>query len=371
MEATLIPAKNKLPTETMLVEAAPSSQRRLLPKQLLIDALLLCALAAFLILGVVNVGALLRYPSISLRYSAPLSGQAAYQARQYSIEHSGDETFWPVFWHETQARFESENNSADAVCIMYSGDAALVFSAQYLMGAAPGVTDGAGCAVSSALAWDLWGGFDVAGKTVEVGGETRTVRGVFEGGDLLALVSVRDEDTSQGFTAVELSGGPADSTRSDVESFSRASGLGSPGSILMGTPTSVAAILAALPLAILAVYGLGLLVARMRSRPAALRGFLLLAFLGFAFMLPGLLDKLPGWVIPTRWSDFSFWGSLARQVGNDLREYFTLSPSLRDVAYKMLLLKQLGLAFVSTCLALSFCFRWHIRYRALITVTVA
>ena len=324
-------------------------------KQMLVDALLWCALAVFLVLGVVNAGALRVYPHISLRYDKPVSGQAAYQARQYSIEHSEDDSFWPTFWHEAQAGFENEYNSTSASCILFSGDATLVWPAQYLIGVAPGVTDGVGCAVSASLAWELWGGVDVVGKSVEVDDETRIVRGVFEGENQLALLSIRDEDTSRSFTAVELSLGPDDPTRDDVRSFATSAGLGSPNNILIGTPVSLAFALAAVPIIIIAIYVLALCIARLKVRPAAMWGILLFAFIVFAFTLPGLLDMLPGWMIPTRWSDFSFWGGLTSQVGDNLREYLIVAPKLRDVEYKVLLLKQICIAFFSTGLALSVC----------------
>ena len=329
-------------------------------RRLLVSALLWLALTVLLVAGAMNAGALRQYPTVSLRYETPVSGQAAYRARQYAAKQTGEDVFWLTFWHQTEARFSGGYNNANAECIFYSGDAALVWPARYLYGAAPGVTDGTGCAVSSALAWKIWGSADVVGKTLEAGGEIRTVRGVFEGDDLLALLSVRDEDTGQSYTAVELSGGPASPGRGDVESFITASGLGTPDSILMGTPVFFAEIMAILPLLILACYGLALWIGRLRKRPAVQKGLLLFAALmAFALLLPGLLEFLPGWMIPTRWSDFSFWSSLGQQISDNLREYLTLTPGLRDVEYMILLLKQAGIAFLSACCALSVCFRWH------------
>jgi len=310
-----------------------------------------------LILGIVNANALREYPSVSLRYAAPFSGQAAYQARLYAIRQGEENAFWPTFWHEVGASFESEYVKVNAKSIFYSGDAAQVWPARYLSGTAPGVTDGVGCAVSTALAFALWGGSDVLGTAVEVDGKTRIVRGIFEGEDMVALLSVSDEDTSQPFSAVELSGGLEAPTRSDVASFAAASGLGAPTSVLLGSPAMLAQFLAILPLIVLFVYGLVLLAVWMRNHPAARRGVLLVAFLGFAVLLPGLLDLLPDHLIPTRWSDFSFWGGQMKQIGNDLREYLTATPKLRDLEYKILAFKQIGIAFLSVCAVLCICLR--------------
>lgn len=362
MELVLISPEDTMSEGTAFeqTEYAGQAYKTLNIKPLLFSAALWCLLAVLLVAGSGNLITLRRYSPVSLRYNSPVSGQDAYKARQYAIEHGGEGSFWLSFWHESKESFSGEFSKVDAVCIFYSGDASLVWPAGYLAGTAPGVTDGAGCVVSSALARAIWGDVDIVGKTVEVDGRTRIVRGVFQGEDLLALLSVRDEDTRQSYSAVELSGGPSAPARSDVESFIMAAGLGRPDSILMDTPAFFASVLAALPLVILAVYGFALCIIQLKKRPAAIRGVLFFALIGFAVLLPGLLDMLPGWMIPTRWSDFSFWGSLAKQTGENLREYFTLAPRLRDVAYKILLLKQAGISFISVCCALIICCRWHV-----------
>jgi len=318
------------------------------------------ALAALTVIGALNLSAIRSHSSVSLRYRTPISGQAAWQARQYAAGQAGANTFWPTFWHETRLSVAGDFSKADARCVYYSGDAGLVWAARYLSGVAPGVTDGAGCAVSSALAWTLWGSFDILGKTVVVDGETRTVRGVFEGDDPVALLSIRDEDKTRSFTAVELSGGPESPSRADAISFAAAAGLGVPESVLPGTPASLAQLFSALPLLILAVYGLVLLIRSMKNRPDVTRGAMLLAFIGFAALLPSLLGALPDWIVPTRWSDFSFWGSLASQMAGDLREYLVVEPRMRDVIYKTLLIKQAAIAFAAVICSITICFRWHL-----------
>jgi hypothetical protein len=297
-----------------------------------------------------------------LRYDTPVSGQAAYNARIYAIGQGGEDVFWPAFWHETEARLSIGHKNTDAACILFSGDAALVWPARYLTGAAPGVTDAAGCAVSFALAWELWGSTDVVGKPVDVDGEERTVRGVFEGEGLLVLLSFRDEDREQGYTAVELAGGPASPSRGDAERFAVTAGLGRPDIILMGTPAFIAAALAALPIIILAVYALSLFIAKIRRHPwkwvAAFA-----ALISFAALLPVLLELLPDRMVPTFWSDFSFWGGLIRQMGDNLREYLVLAPRLRDAEYTVIFFRQIGIAFLSVIFSLPVCFRWQVKLR--------
>jgi len=326
---------------------------------LLVNAALWLVLCVLLVLSVLNVNSMRKYSSISLRYETPISGETAYQSRVFAISRGDATAFWPTFWHEKEIDVQSEYRKAYTKCIIYSGDATLVWPALYLTGTAPGVTDGNGCAVSSGFAWSLWGSADVIGKIIETDGAFYTIRGVFTGDDLLIMLSVDDEDKSHSFTAVELTVGAISPSRSDVESYAVESGLGAPDSILMGRPVLLAVFLAALPVLILSVFCLGMCFRWLGFYPAALRGFVWVAALFvLAGLLPVLIKLLPEWMLPTRWSDFSFWGSLLKQLGTDLNEYFTLSPKSRDVIHNTLFFKQIGIAFLSTCLAISICFRF-------------
>ena len=348
--------------ESAQVTSMRQEKKKPITKRLLADVLLWCVLFVFAALSAANAAVLQQYSAISLRYEMPFSGQAAYQARQYAIEHNEENTFWPTYWIEDEAQYSAGFKNVSAGCLLFSGNAALVWPAEYLSGAMPGVADDIGCAISSALAWELWGDTDVVGKTLEVDGVSRIVRCVFEEAEPFALLSVRAENLTQAFAAVELSGGPSSPNRGSVESFAAASGLGMPDNILMGTPAFLAELMAMLPLLILVFYGLAMCIRWMRKRSAIIqRVFAFSLFLGVAILLPGFLDMLPDWIIPTKWSDFSFWDSLFGQTGGNLREYLKLSPSLRDVGYATSFFRQIAIAFAASGFALSICFRYHTR----------
>ena len=328
-------------------------------KILIINLLLLCMLCALMVTGSICSGYIRQYSSVSLRFDTPISGRTAYAARQYSVTHS--DALWPTFWTEYSASFSSEFVSANVDCIAFSGDAALVWPAEYIAGTAPGVIDGIGCAVSESLAWRLWGSTDVVGMTVEVDGTERTVRGIFNGKEELALLSFNDEDTSQSWIAAEFKNGSSYITRDDAERFASASGLGKPNSILIGNISFFASTLLLLPLLILAVYGLWVIIGYVGKRYPIARKLIpfLLLFL-FTALLPILIGMLPEWVIPTRWSDFSFWGSQFTQGSNSLREFLRTAPQSRDVELRMLFIEQTGITFLAVCVSLAVCFRFSV-----------
>jgi len=312
-------------------------------------------MALLLVFSLMNASSMRRFSPVSVRYDEPFSGQAAYQLRRHSIEQN---LFWPTFWHEKEAEIKSDMRSINAPSLIFSGDASLVWHANYLNGAAPGVTDGNGCAVSSTLAFALWGGSDVVGQSVTVDGVERTIRGVFEYDLPLALLSISDEDTGQSFTAIELAGTSSSTTRADVKDFISKAGLTVPDRILIDRPAALASFMAILPLFIFAVYVSACLLIRLKKRELIIYSIVFSVFLGLAFAMPVLFDMLPAWMIPSRFSDFSFWGDMFGQLGEDFHEYLRNTPRQRDVAYIALFFKQIGITFVSVILAMSICFRY-------------
>ena len=318
----------------------------------IITTLLWSIMTVLLVSSFLNISEMRRFSEISLRYDEPISGQQAYQLRRFSIERDEETVFWPTFWHETKARFDSDYRTVSAACIFFSGDASLVWHADYITGAAPGVTDSIGCTISSELAHAIWGSHDVVGKSLKIDGEERTVRGVFEGEQHLALISFKDEDTSQSFTAIELTGGLASPTRSDVENFILSAGLAMPDIILTGRPTLLATAMAILPQLVFAIFLIIIFVIKQCKRPVLLNILVFTALLVFALTLPILLELLPQWMIPSRFSDFSFWSTLSTQLTTDLQEYLKLTPHLRDVTYALLFYKQAAISFAATILAL-------------------
>ena len=316
-----------------------------------------CVFGFLLVLGFIEARAISRFHGASLRYNTPISGQAALRARQYSIANAERNPFWPTFWHESRLELSAGVQTTQADSILFSGDAALVWPAQFIVGSAPSVIDSSGIAVSVPLAYRLWGSTDIVGMTVYVNEKPHIVRGVFRGAEELALLSFHIEDTSQSWTAVELAGGVAHPTRHSAESFAMASGLGRPDYVLMGGAAALARFIAVLPIVIPILYALALFIrfARRYYR-AAVTPVILAGFIVFAALLPLVLNNLPAWIIPTHWSDFSFWGQLYRQASHGLREFLSAPPMLRDVELKMRLLRQIGILFVSVCCSVAVCF---------------
>jgi len=115
--------------------------------------------------------------------------------------------------------------------------------------------------------------------------------------------------------------------------------------------------MALLPVLIFVLYVVIYLFTCLRKWVLIIYSIVFSILLGLALALPVILDLLPAWMIPTRFSDFSFWSNMINQLGEDLKEHIRLAPRLRDEAYMILFYKQTGLTFFTVILTLILCFR--------------
>lgn len=295
-------------------------------------ALLCCAALALAFAG---AGWLRRvYPAFGLRYFQPLTEAQVQRAGETAAK---DGVYGLTFWREETGTLARESQRVAAGAVRFYGEGAACYPAEFLRGGYPGAGDAAGCALSSEAAWRLFGSEDVVGQTVEFGEERYTVRGVFRGGEPLALLGAEAQD---GFTHVELAGTPAGDARDAALAFALTAGLGAPDQLCYGQ--SIAGFATACCFLPLLAAAWRLLCAGLRASrrmPPVARQVLWFGLaLAFALCLPLALQSLPGWLVPAKWSDFSFWTSLAQTLGERFREWFALRPALKDVQAKQAML---------------------------------
>lgn len=332
--------------------APAKSKKRTILLAVLWAAFLVLLLAAFP--GIERLAA--HYPGASVRFSQPVDGASALAARRHTID-AGEDGFWPTYWSEENRTLEGDLFTADAPCILYSGEGAAVMPLRFRYGGWPGAADEAGCVLSEGLAWQLFGGTDVVGMTVTVDGREYTVRGVSTGDDPLALLSTSDEGAADGWRAAEFTGGPEGAAKADIESFLSAAGLPTDGSILMGwwLPLLARAALL-LPLLIAAVWCVVLLLRDIKgggmARLLVTAGILLAG----AFLLPTLLAALPDRLLPGKWSDFSFWTLLFEDAGAGVETFLSMAKWAPDLAGYGQVVGQLvlSIAFLAVSLLLAF-----------------
>ena len=283
-------------------------------------------------------------PSISLRYDTPLNEKQVEWSRAYTDEYDAP---YLTFWTESQTFVSIDDMGASAAQILYNGDSGFSYPVTYRHGGAPGM-DRNNCSISVPLAWQLWQSDCVVGMTLQIDGKEYTISGVFEGDDNRLF---RWADS--GFTAVEIPNTPKgeDSYRYALD-LAAQSGLGHPTGILWGSGmAAIGRVLCWLPLALAGCFLIMPYLAQLKKIPGIVWAILILVLV---LALPAIIEVLPGWMVPTRWSDFGFYGRLWDAFRDRWHDLLMLSPTPMDAQRKALFLELLFLSLGNCVLTVEF-----------------
>lgn len=267
-----------------------------------------------------------RAAGVGMRFSQPLEAAQLEAARTAAAENGLSVSFWGE--QPGQARTEA-GRSAEAVAVFCDSQPDRCWPAVYSAGTAPGTADQNACAVSEGLAQALWGSTRAVGNSLYWQQQTYIVCGVFRG-DETRLIYLGQGN----FTALELTGVSADNPVEAASQYRSGAGLPQPSSMVAGPILGwLTAAGCWLPLLLpgcwLAFLGLRWLATRRHGE-----ALLFVLALVLAIALPLGLESLPGWLIPARWSDFSFWTNLAQQAEKGAATLFSLPPTGRDLALR-------------------------------------
>ena len=220
---------------------------------------------------------------------------------------------------------------ADVVDVF--GDCEDISSSMLTDGAYPARSDASGCAVSTGLAFSLWGSTNVIGMPVKAVGKQFYVRGIFEEEEPRLFLQAQAE-SEEPLSNMQLTfTGPGAGERAGQY----LSSAGFPeGRILDLTLFAwVLGMILRLPAIILAIGILGRVTRhgkRLCRYPLLLAVYLLTAFgilavLWFCIDLP----EFPSEFVPTMWSDFEFWGNLFQEQGKNMVSWMAAGPAFRDM----------------------------------------
>lgn len=270
------------------------------------------------------------YATTSLRFAEALTEEEMQAVTAYQSDADHDSRIYASFWGQNTAMVKAGDGrwEDDVTCIGFCGEAADCLPARYLRGGAPGST-GKTCSISDGLAQSIYGSVWVEGLQIELAGEFYEITGVFSAEDKVVLYPSR-----QRLTCAELRGVSKDTPTADVEQWRTSAGLPAPQWIYYGPQrVMIVQFLCWLP-GILTVAVLLIAWIRMSISWGIFARNVLWFFLatGGALALPVLLHALPGWLIPSQWSDFSFWPDLLKTIVKNDRAWKTAVRYWRDYA---------------------------------------
>lgn len=295
------------------------------------------------------------YPLLSIRFADPLKERQAETITENfrSSENLEDSSVSLTFWKETATHLTSDWGTSDATLLTYYGEGREVYPAAVLEGRLPAAREANRCAVSDAVAWQLWGSRDVVGQSVKMDDHELIVCGVFKSSEHIVL---RGGSLNEAYENIECAGTFLVDPVEAMKEMVRASGITQDTLYYFPVPWMIAATVYVLFPAVMMLFRLVYTFQYkhkrfpcsrnsngctfLRNITPVIRPFLIpTVALCIALLLPTLLNLLPAWTPPSQWSDFSFWSSITSQLHESIQQFFSLQPFSKDVLARWCLLK--------------------------------
>lgn len=252
-------------------------------------------------------------------------------AKQDGAPEQPEATLWKI--HPDQEARAADKKSMIADAVLVFGDCRDITTAIMIYGSFPAQSDQSGCAVSSGLAFSLWGSTEVLGLPIKIEGNVFYVRGVFKEEEPRLFRQVQAE-SKEPLSNMQLN---FSGTGTSERARQYLSAVGFPEGMLLELPLIEWGldIFFRLPAMILS---LGILIRAIRRGCRLWHYPLLLAF----YLPPALavsaasiicmdLPEMPAGFIPTMWSDFEFWKNLFVGHWKNLVAWILAVSTFRDV----------------------------------------
>ena len=254
-------------------------------------------------------------------------------------------TLWAQ--HAAQSVADGDEKTLRAPVLELYGPAENLRTDLYLSGSAPARGSTKTCSISEGAAFALWGGANVTGQTLVWKEQDYAVQGVFKGEDSLIIVQAAPDSRAL-FPNMQLifaKGGG----RQAAEEFLARTNFGSPQLLDMPLLGWAFELLASLPALLIGLWLLARLVVNgLRARKNARK---LLYYIPPAIAVATvdvfLLSRgggVPAALIPSRWSDFDHWATLADNIIERVKAWLSM-PQAGDVALLFALLSTATLVF--------------------------
>lgn len=299
------------------------------------------------------------YPSVSARYAEGVLTSDIIASSVENLEHMDvpneiELSFWG---QKSDAKILYGDSTAIADVMFYKGNAAAFFPTNFVKGTYPASADSFGCAISNQLAWTLFRSADVLGLGILYNDTEYTIRGVFDSGkDLLAIFPIDEEQAkmqSLEYTGVDLYGSFQGNRQDESKTLLSTVGLPATEWLFDGKIwVDLVSGLSFVPVTLCVVWMFFRIFTGDKSvnRDKNKSGkkwiiFILICIL--AVILSRVLVELPAWLVPSQWSDFSYWEVLKETFGKMWVVWLSANPSYQDVAVKNALLRHLGLVLLT------------------------
>lgn len=287
------------------------------------------------------------YPGWSLRLNEEISHKDAEDIKNNIIDSSTELPF-PTFWTEEKISMESYRKKITEKVVYYNGKAALALPTEFLSGAYPGELDTESVAVSNYLACELWGTEDAIGCTFKVDKKEYTVCGVFKSEEKTAIIN-GIEEKNLSWKNIEFLESSIDIPKEKLEKNIEQFGIAQDVHYIDGEGLSSIMRFAFYIPVLIGTVILFIYISRLLPKRSIFKGVVIFIIcLILAAILPKLVATLPQWLLPTKWSDFTFWTGIFEGFEEEIKNWLRLVPQDKDLPAKFAMIRQMCLLFISS-----------------------
>jgi hypothetical protein len=269
------------------------------------------------------------YGAVSIRYKEPiLTGQEIDNITSGMIEKEDNNIPEVTLWQRDEDIIltnEVRNASVKIGLITVSGDMTKVYPGSMLYGGYLSKADDRGCVIDRDTAYKLFNSEDVVGLTITLNNKEYTVRGIMQGiGSNTMIVQEEKQVVSKKagikYSCMELVFSDTENAKLLAENFIHTYGLGVPTAYIDGyIYQKISYLLIHIPLWFSAM----LLIIYIARKVNTLKSSQVLFVSGWfgIILLSAILIRITNVhfyysssMIPTRWSDFDFWGNQWKEL---------------------------------------------------------
>jgi hypothetical protein len=215
------------------------------------------------------------------------------------------------------------------------GDMSEAYPVELISGSLPSADDYEGCLIDKNTAYELYRTVHAVGKLLTYQGKKYCVRGIVQSSETVCLIEIQEEDKA--FSNLELCFTDKENGGALAADFMRQYGLTSSYTEIDGSLYSrlleLAYLLPAWLLGFCLLYDLLAALWKRRRLPCQVLAlmFLLVALWPLLCWLMEFDFYIPQQLIPTKWSDFSFWSRKLASLREWRRDITYLAPNYKDV----------------------------------------
>jgi len=279
------------------------------------------------------------YQSVSIRIDEQgVTKSSLKRALEYESEKGEPDvpviTAWNLIEKQIIVNKESGTSSSLRLIEVY-GDMRQVYPMELIIGNIPDVEDAAGCLIDEHTAYQIFGTTDAAGCMLDVSNKQYYIRGVIK--SRVPMIFIQSSMEDKAYSNLELVYDKKDNGNQRANDFMFQNALSNSYTIIDGCfYAQLLGPLCQIPAWFLGFFMLCQLLRaiwKRRSLPLqvlALSLVFIIAWIGIKWFMEFRI-KIPESLIPTKWSDFSFWTDKFNTLKNNLDQLTYLMPVPKDV----------------------------------------